>query len=196
MNELVARAYRNTRRENPTMPAATALAIAKRKEWPAWAQYLAQREYGDLLLQGRVNGKFITIRTEVECDPDFSFLGKFTDDPREAIDNPEYQHGRFRYFQPAWENVTPLETLRRTHSKAEALAIRAAEVEDMARAALREQYVITVEVEVVDDEVYGTATLGGCYIDDVADLLWCVDDHGMIDQAIADAGHSVDTSAA
>jgi hypothetical protein len=46
------------------------------------------------------DGFLVRLRIELDDYTDLSWLGEFTDDPTDAVPNPEYGHGSYRYFRP------------------------------------------------------------------------------------------------
>ncbi|GGJ75655.1 hypothetical protein GCM10010123_02070 [Pilimelia anulata] len=149
---------------------------------PAWATSLcAEQEWW----RGEVDGWQVSITTVIEDCPDISWLGEFTDDPAGAVPNPEYQHGRYRYFRPAtpptrdalWNaGVARRDIGRQLHEIA---------VEN-ARLALEPHYMIRIEVE-RDDGPSGVASIGGVLLDGFNEVLWLVHEHQLITEAIESA---------
>lgn len=175
--------YNLLRRNNPRLPAATAKALAVRSTTlPEWADNFDEDAEG--VWTGVVNGFDVTISTEVDQDADWSFLGEWTDEEdADTVPNPDPQGGSYKYFRAA--NVDTLDELRNSGMTAqEARAARRRQAEESARYALEPQYNVDV-VFSRDGAEYGRSSLGGCFIDSGNDLLWTVDDHGMIGEAIA-----------
>jgi hypothetical protein len=185
MNE-TARSYRRIRRENPLRTAQAALELARREAWPAWAEGFETSLYTERV-SGEVDGHQVVIRTEEDDVQDITWLGSFTDDPIDAVPNPEYERGRYRYFRPDVFMVTSLESLRRHYGRRQAREVYAAQLADLVRTALATQLIVIVEVYDDSGAVTGTATLAGCYVESIAELLWKVDEHGMIAEAIDSA---------
>ncbi len=192
MNVRLGRNYRTVRRDNPTYGAATALAVARRMDPPPWAANLAYNARTETW-EGEVNGMQVTIRATVDQDADISFLGTFTDDPTDAIGNPEYERGRFRYFRPDYDNMPTLADLRRHHSRTQARVVFAEMCREMAVAALAPQFFIEIEID--NGHGIGRAVIGGVFIDNLNDALWAVDDHGLITEAIDDITRTHDHAA-
>lgn len=186
MNEITARAFRNYRRENPRVPAVNALAIVKRQTTlPEWAAEFDWSMSGERWT-GEVDGWDIVISTEVDQDTDISWLGEFTDDSTDAVPNPEYQHGRYKYFRPDADRVPTTKDYPAGMSRAEIREAIRAQMEADARLALEPQHVVSVTASRKGIEL-GSAVMGGSYIDGGNDLLWTVDDYDMISEAISEA---------
>ncbi len=192
MNQRLARNYRNVRRDNPTYGAATALAVARRMDPPPWAADLA---YNGTAFEGTVNGTRVRIGAEAD-EPDISWLGTFTDDPTDAIPNTQAGRASFEYFRPEPGHLMSQGEIARTHGKARAADLYAAQCEAIITMALAEQSYVWVQVCDDDGIDLGESGIGGVYIDDTVDILWSVDDHGLISEAIDDAARNAHDDAA
>ncbi len=179
--------YRRIRRENRYMPADHAIAVARRQVAPQWAEDMDYNAYTGWV--GTVDNFHVEIRTEVDDIQDISWLGTFTDDPTDAIPNPEYQHGRFKFFRPDVFQVESLESLRRQWGRTQAAEIRAIRLDQTVRTALDTQYTIIVDVYDPRENTYiGTTSLGGCFWETAEDILWHVHDNDLIEQAASADG--------
>lgn len=172
------------RTDHPYTPLRIALAIVRSQmSAPAWFEAFDTNDYD--LWTGEVDGWQVAIKTESEADPDISWLGEFTDDPHGAVKNPDYQHGRYKYFRP--ENIQNWRDFWRQGMTRAAAKQRVVEImHEDAKTALEEQQTISVTVSRFGCEL-GSTHLGWVYADTENELMWVVDDHDMIREAIDQA---------
>jgi hypothetical protein len=183
VNELIRRAYRRYRKEHPYVAAQHALGVAKRAHTlPTWAENFT--DHHDTWT-GTVDGWDITITSEPDDMADFSKLGTFTDDNSDplTVTNPEWNGDsrNYQFFRPEW-----IHYWRQGTSKQDARRRLIESVRQDAQMACEQQYVITATASREGVEL-GTEHLGGTYLDSSNDLMWAVEDHDMIGEAIARA---------
>ena len=133
-------------------------------------------------------GFTIDVRVTPDDWTDLSWLGEFTDDPEGAVRNPAYERDHYKYFRPAYsvaERRRDLSALGYAKGPAEQTARE--QVQDDARKAVGlVEYVVIVTAGREGVEL-GSASLGGCDVSSSRDVEQTVEEHGLIEEAIAEA---------
>lgn len=161
--------YRQLRKD---YPASTALAIARmeHKARDFWSDDTAEWTTPD--------GWTFTAEVNFDPEPDLSYHGEWTNDPTDAIDNPEYRYdkGQYPYFRPESSRTADLlPYLRRTYGRHDAyMRVLRYQQEDMERARTTEDcYCVTV---IAAHPYYGTGEASLYDIeDDHSTLPYCAE---------------------
>lgn len=183
--------YRKMRKDHSGITASTAY------DWAQRTQKTPERDYaGDDMIDATVKvtrGKFCIHLTACidEC-PDHSYIGKYSSTWEEgAIRNPEsiYDRGVYEWWIPCTTEAEHYKSLRDMKcGKTESRELAHSYVRDaMKMMQDMQSYVVTVTAYVNGIEL-GSDSLGGVDVSDDYDYLAnCVDEHGMIENAIEQA---------
>lgn len=143
-------------------PASTALAISRMEH--------EARDFwsGDTAEWTTPDGWTFTAEIHYDDDADLSHYGEWTNDPTDAIDNPEYRYdrGQYPYFRPETSQTADLlPYLRRTYGRHEAYRLcLQCQQEDMERArTTKDCYYVIVTAS---HPYYGAGEASLCGIED------------------------------